>query len=115
MSRAASENKAKQRPWGESTSRSSAYMKDEEGERRTQPCSAREGLRAAFSHDAWTGAVSERLCSIVSSVFLQGGDRYIYINERKQGSENKETRPPILLLENGASAQDALTNALVPS
>ena len=35
----------------------------------------REGLCAALSYEAWTGAVSERLCSIVSSVFLQGGKR----------------------------------------
>ena len=90
-------------------------MKDEEeGERKTQPCSAREGLCAAFSHEAWTGAVSERLCGIVRSVFLQGGERPKK-KERKKRRESKEICSPILLLENGASAQDALINALVSS
>ena len=45
----------------------------------------REGLCAALSYEAWTGAVSERLCSIVSSVFLQGGKR----QKKKERKEKK--------------------------
>ena len=61
-------------------------------------------LSAAFSNDVWAAVVLERLCSTVSSLFFKGrGARKI--------KDTKEICSPISLLENGASAQEALSTA----
>jgi len=61
-------------------------------------------LCAAFTEKAWTGVPSEVLYSTLTQ----------YSYKRRQAGKRKESKEicsPTLLLENGASAQEALTIA----